>query len=90
MESCRLLDRGHSLIAFEGRGMATVSRQSGVPIVPVRINNSLDGWAPRFPRVPVTIEFLQPIFPDKTASDAELLTVLEEFYSTSRKILFSR
>jgi long-chain acyl-CoA synthetase len=40
LDACRLIDRGYSLIAFQGTGMALVAQQCDVPIVPIQLEGN--------------------------------------------------
>jgi hypothetical protein len=81
MDACRLIDRGYSLIAFDGRGMAIVAKQCGVPIIPVRIGSSPStGFSPRLHRDDVSIAFEPPIATDPSVSLEELTRTLDKLY----------
>ncbi len=81
MDACRLIDRGYSLVAFDGRGMAAVALQSGVPIVPVLLGTSPStGFRPRLHRADVSIAFEPPIATDPTVSIEALTQTLGKLY----------
>jgi len=81
MDACRLIDRGYSLVAFDGRGMAVVARQCGVPIIPVRLGTSPStGFQPRLHRADVSVAFGPPIATDPTVSTDELTRTLDTLY----------
>jgi long-chain acyl-CoA synthetase len=76
MDACRLIDRGHSLVAFEGKGVGIVARQCGVPIVPVRlVTTASTGFMPRRRRAAVSVTFDAPLSPDMP--EPELMRTLE-------------
>jgi long-chain acyl-CoA synthetase len=79
MDACRLIDRGYSLVAFEGRGVGVVARQCGIPIVPVRLGTtSSTGFLPRPRRAPVSVTFESPLSP--TMPEAELVAALDALF----------
>ena len=81
MHACRLVDRGYSLIAFDGRGMAVVAQQCGVPIVPVRLGTSSStGFMPRLHRADVSVAFGPPVATDPTVSLEALTDMLDKLY----------
>jgi hypothetical protein len=66
-EASRLLDRGFSLIIFEGRGTALIAAQCGVPIVPTRLSgNAHAHFAPRVPRMRLSVSFAPAVRPGRT------------------------
>jgi long-chain acyl-CoA synthetase len=61
LDACRLIDRGYSLILFQGRGMGVAAKQCGVPIVPVRLEGNRDlGFFTRG-RFDVSVSFGSPL-----------------------------
>jgi long-chain acyl-CoA synthetase len=82
MEACRLLDRGYSLIAFGGKGLGVVARQSGAPLVPVRIGNTQRAdFRFRSRRTDTSIHFDRPILSRPGTPESEVMAVLEELYA---------
>lgn len=57
LDACRLIDRGYSLIAFQGTGMALAAQQCDVPIVPVQLegNRGINFFSR--PRLDVSVRF---------------------------------
>jgi long-chain acyl-CoA synthetase len=70
INACRIIDRGYSLIIFGGQGGALISRQTGVPVVPVLLEgNAGVGFRPRLRGRPtITVTFGAPGAPP-AASD---------------------
>jgi long-chain acyl-CoA synthetase len=86
MEGCRLIDRGYSLIGFEGPGLAIAARQCGVPVVPVRVGNAQRAdFRLLAGRVDASIHFEQPIQPGPGTTDADAARVLDEFYGRTER-----
>jgi long-chain acyl-CoA synthetase len=86
LEACRLIDRGYSLLAFEGRGVAIIGKQCGVPIVPVALcGNDRSSIAPGLPRSSVTVTFGRPLCTEPSVPEQELLESLDELYSASKQ-----
>jgi long-chain acyl-CoA synthetase len=80
-EACRLLDRGYSLIIFEGRGTALIAKQSGVPIVPVRLSgNEGVGFRASRPRRTVRVAFEAPLAATPDVDEAALRERLERLF----------
>ena len=86
LEACRLIDRGYSLLAFEGRGLAIIGKQCGVPIVPVALcGNDRRSMAPGLPRSSVTVTFGRPLCTAPSVPEQELLESLDEWYSAPKQ-----
>jgi long-chain acyl-CoA synthetase len=85
LEACRLVDRGFSLVAFEGPGAVMVAKQCGIPIVPVRLAGN-DGitFKPRWPRLSVSVSFGQPIDATPGVPGHQLIGSVKEFSPGSR------
>jgi len=57
-QACRLIDRGFSLIIFEGKGIDVIAEQTGVPVVPVHLSgNEGGGYLPTWPRPTIEVTF---------------------------------
>jgi long-chain acyl-CoA synthetase len=84
LESCRLVDRGFSIVAFEGLGALMVAKQCGVPIVPVRLAGN-DGitLTPRWPRLPVSVSFGPPIYAQPDVPEPQIMERVKEFSSAT-------
>jgi long-chain acyl-CoA synthetase len=81
IDACRIVDRGYSLIAFEGKGVGLVARQCGVPIVPVRLGTlPTTGFMPRLRRAAASLTFEPALRTDPTVPEAELTRALEALY----------
>jgi long-chain acyl-CoA synthetase len=58
MDAGRLIDKGFSLISFQGRGVGVVASQCGIPVIPVHLSGNDDiDFSLRKARARVTIEF---------------------------------
>jgi long-chain acyl-CoA synthetase len=84
LEACRLIDRGFSVLAFEGRGVALMAKQSGVPVVPVALRgNNRTTSVPLPPRATVSVTFGAPLLTDPSVPEAKLIESLDQFFSTA-------
>jgi hypothetical protein len=81
LHACRLVDRGFSLIAFEGRGLGVIARECGIPLVPVRIEGNVSiGFTPRARRQSISILFGKPIDTAPGMTDTEMRRLMSEVY----------
>jgi 1-acyl-sn-glycerol-3-phosphate acyltransferase len=86
LDACRLVDRGHSLIAFKGLGLGVAARQCGVPLVPVRITNPGQAdFRLHAQRVDTAIHFEAPVRLTPFTSDDEIARRLAEFYERTER-----
>ena len=85
-EACRLIDRGYSLIIFEGPGTALIALQTGVPVVPVRMSGNEEvGFLPGRPRRTIRVAFEPPLAATPGVDERELRERLEQMFRTAQE-----